>query len=92
MEQFDHKTRIGDSPEPVVGEVAFDVLRTIIAGRQAASPTARALTAGTHEGGAGAANGASESLITMFARGGTTSVGGSFVSDEAVIRQDERHA
>jgi hypothetical protein len=92
MEQFNHHTMTGDSPNGTTGVVPFDVLRAMISARQAASPTARMLAGPNKNSNAAPSGGTAESLISLFARGDASAAPGSFARDEAVIRQDERHA
>lgn len=92
MEQFNHRMLTGESLPEQAGIVGFDVLRSLIAARQAASPTTRALKADSTASGGCPTPSTAESLIALLAHGGVDDHMTGYTDDEAVIRQDERHA
>jgi hypothetical protein len=72
-----------------VSTVPFDVLRAIVAARQAASPTCRLLAA---KNARGLAPSGTRQLIDLFARGQGFGAGtGHFASGSPVSGQDEQH-
>jgi hypothetical protein len=82
-----HGTYASDSTS---ASVPFDVLRAIIAARQAASPTCR-LFAARH--GETASDAGVRQLIDLFARGRSDGdIAGGFASGQPTVQQDERHA
>jgi hypothetical protein len=79
-----------DFGESQAAPVPFDVLRALLAARQAATPTCRMIAA--RQGDTTVDTGARQ-LIDMFARGNAGSLtNGTFASGEPVAQQDERHA
>ncbi len=93
MEQFKHNILAGDSQHGPAGVVDFDVLRAMVAIRQSATATARALAASPSQGTVPAAPAGPETLVALFTRGSAADARiGAFGGDEAVIGQDEQHA
>jgi hypothetical protein len=93
MEQLKYEFSSNESQPSPLGVVGFDVLRAIVAVRQSASPTARALASSEAHDRTTASPRGGASLITLFARGTASSARiAAFTGDEAVIVQDKRHA
>jgi hypothetical protein len=79
--ELNHRSLLSGSAPSVDGTVPLDVLRALVAARQAATPTAQAIAA---VGGPQAAR--NLDMLFFASRSATSSV-----RDEAVREQDERH-
>lgn len=91
MEQFTHQSLTAESGLVGHEDLGFVTLRAVIAARQAASPTARALADAGQADDSRRQGRTTQSLIHLLSHGGRTPRLQAVNSGEAVIGDDERH-